>query len=151
MVISYVLLALNVTYQMSAHASSLFKLHWKLSTHMILSHVFLMAIWSVESSVNKWMSFSRCEANSSIKIRKSTGPRILLWGTPADTGFTDDVKPPRTIYCCLSGRKEAIQQCKWMPKDESFSTRPLCHTRSNTFLMSRAVISCWVSRYFENL
>ena len=117
--------------------------------HMILSHVFLMAIWSVESSANKWMSFSRCEAKLSINIRKDTGPRILPWWTLADIGFTDDVEPSSTTDCCLSDRKDAIQQCKspWMPKDESYSLRPLCHTRSNAFLMSRAMtlISCWVS------
>ena len=86
---------------------------------MILSHVFLMAIWSVESSANKWMSFSRCEAKSSISIRKSTGPRILPWGTLADVVFAEDVEPSSTTDYYLSDRKDAIQQCKspWMPKD----------------------------------
>ena len=39
--------------------------HWRLSVHMIISHVILMAIWGVESSANKWISFPRCEAKSS--------------------------------------------------------------------------------------
>ena len=102
-----------------------------------------MAIWRVESSANKWISFSMCEAKSSIK--KSTGPRILPWWTLANIGFADDVEPSSTD-CCLSDRKDAIQQCKypWMPKDESFSMRSLCHTRLNAFLVSRAMtlISC---------
>ena len=76
--------------------------------HLILLHVFLMAIWSVESSANKWMSFSRCEAMSLINIRKSTGPRILPWGTPADIRFADDVEPSSTTDCCLSDRKDTI-------------------------------------------
>ena len=58
MIISSVLLALNVTHQLSAHVSIFFKSHWRLSVHVILSHVFLMVIWSVELSANKWISFS---------------------------------------------------------------------------------------------
>ena len=108
MIISSVLLALNVTHQLSAHSSILFKSHWRLSAHTILSHVFLMAIWSVESA-NKWMSFSRCEAKSSINIRKSIQPRILPWRTPAHIGFADDVEPSSTTDCCLSDRKNAMQ------------------------------------------
>ena len=125
---------------LSAHASIFFKSHWRLSAHMILSHVFLMTILNVELSANKWMSFSRCETKSSINVRKSTRPRILPWGTPADIGFADYIEPSSTTDCCLSDRKDATEQCKspWIP---------LCYTRSYAFLMSRAItlISCWVS------
>ena len=44
----------------------------------------------------------------SIKIVKSSGPRIDHWGTPDYTGSTLDLAPIRTTDCSLSVKKSLI-------------------------------------------
>ena len=64
--------------------------------------------------------------------RKSAGPGMEPWGTPALNGYSYEDYPSRTTWSCLLLRKEEIRSNTWpeIPQDLSLWRRPACQTLS---------------------
>ena len=72
--------------------------------------------------------------------RKSVGPIMEPWGTPALTGYSCEDFPSRTTRSCLLLRKEEIRPNIWpeIPWNLSLWRRPACQTLSKALDISRA-------------
>ena len=72
--------------------------------------------------------------------RKSVGPRMDSWGTPALTGHSCEDIPSRTTQSCLLLRKEEIRPIIWpeIPYDLSLQRRQACQTLSKDLDISSA-------------
>ena len=69
-------------------------------------------------------------------IRKSVGPRMEPWGTPASTRYSCEDVPSRTTQSCLLLRKEEIRPNIW--PELSLWRRPACQTLSKALDISSA-------------
>ena len=79
--------------------------------------------------------------------RKSVGPRMEPWGTPALTRYSCEELPSRTTQSCILLRKEEIRPNIWpkIPKlkDLSLWRRPVSQTLSKALDISSATV--WVA------
>ena len=68
--------------------------------------------------------------------RKSVGPRMDPWGTPALTGYFCEDFPSRTTRSHLLLRKEEIRPDIWpeILQDLSLWRRPACPTLSKVYI-----------------
>ena len=73
--------------------------------------------------------------------RKSVGPRMEPWGTPALTGYSCEDFPSRTTQSHLLLRKEEIRPNIWpeIPEDLSLWRRAACQTLSKALDISSAL------------
>ena len=72
--------------------------------------------------------------------KKSVGPRMDLWGTPALTGYSCEDFPSRTTWSCLLLRIEEIRANIWLENqwDLSLWRRPTSQTLSKALDISSA-------------
>ena len=75
----------------------------------VWSHLELRAVSSASIAVLQITSSGR----SLIYSRKSVGPRMEPWGTPALTGYSCQNFPSRTTRSCLLLRKEEVRPNIW--------------------------------------
>ena len=84
--------------------SRLFKSSWSNIASVIESTLRKILVSSAKHATDELVTAS---GKSLTYRRKSTGPRILPWGTPEHTGFLEEVAPRMVTRCWRPCRYEA--------------------------------------------
>ena len=94
----------NSIAQVDSHLSRAWRSSWRIS----LSALLLISLYTIQSSANRRTFNWMCSVRSFMKMRNSSWPRTVPWGTALTTGALYDVSPSMTTCCVRPDRNDSI-------------------------------------------